>query len=75
MVPWAVPLAVAVRDTVRGAVPDEGDAAREAMRVGPWFPTVTVTFPEVPVFPAASEACAVRVWVPFDAVPVFQLQV
>ena len=40
-----------------------------------WFSTVTVTFSEEPMFPAASYAFAMRVWVPFDAVPVFQLQV
>ncbi len=35
--------------------------------------TVTIIFDEVVVFPAASLATAVRVWVPFAAVVVFQV--
>ncbi len=61
--------AVAVTDTVSDTSAPAAGAVTDTF--GSELSTVTVTFVEVPVFPAASRATALSVWEPFVSVVVF----
>jgi hypothetical protein len=72
-VPRRVPVVFAVARTLSG--PEETWIRSFMMNLvdGTTFDTVTLTVGAVVVFPALSRATAVRVWVPFVAVVVFQV--